>query len=76
MPIRRISPEITRGAAHIHLTLTPPGGAEGWLDDLMFSDDPLLSARDRAGRAVVMPRRDAEGVWHAVRNLLISDIRR
>ena len=63
-------------AAHIHLTLTPPGDAEGWLDDPVFSDDPLLSARDRDDRGVVMPQRDAQGVWHVVRTLLLSEIRR
>jgi len=36
----------------------------------------LLSARDRAGRGVVMPRHDAQGVWHVVRNLLLSEIQR
>ncbi len=63
-------------AAHIHVTLTPPGGSEGWLDDFVFSDDPLLSARERAGRGVVTLQRDANGVLHATRDLRLSDVQR
>lgn len=63
-------------AAHIHVTLTPPGASEGWIDDIVFSDDPLLSARERAGRGVVTLQRDTDGVLRATRDLLLSEVQR
>jgi protocatechuate 3,4-dioxygenase beta subunit len=31
------------GPAHVHLTLTPPGGVEFRVDAIEFDDDPLLT---------------------------------
>lgn len=33
--------------AHIHVTLTPPDGEEHWVASFNFSDDPLLSEREK-----------------------------
>ncbi len=63
-------------AAHIHITLTPNGGEEGWIDNIVFSDDPLLSARDRAGKGVVTLVRDEHGVLHAIRDIRVSEAQR
>lgn len=63
-------------AAHIHVTLTPIGGAEGWIASIVFADDPLLTAEERAGRGVVQLRRDDSGVLHASRDILLSEARR
>ncbi len=63
-------------AAHIHVTLTPVGGAEGWIDAVVFADDSLLTERERNGPGVVQPRRDDRGVLHATRDILLSEIRR
>lgn len=63
-------------AAHIHVTLTPVGGDEGWIDEIVFADDSLLTERERNGRGVVQPHRDGRGVSHATRDVLLSEIRR
>ncbi len=63
-------------AAHIHVTLTPVGGAEGWIESIVFADDPLLTAEERAGRGVVQLRRDDSGVLRASRDILLSEARR
>lgn len=48
--------------AHVHMTVTPPGRPECWVDSVMFDDDPLLTAAARAR----LPRRGGPGVVHAV----------
>lgn len=63
-------------AAHIHITLTPAGGDEGWIDEIVFSDDPLLTASERAGHGVITPTRDARGVLLASRDIRLSEMRR
>lgn len=63
--------------AHIHMTLTPPGRDEFWIDAFEFDDDPRLTPAERArregrgGSGIVTPRRDDEGVWHATRNIAL-----
>jgi protocatechuate 3,4-dioxygenase beta subunit len=63
--------------AHIHLTVTPPGGDEDWVDSVKFAGDPLLDDRDRdprnarGGSGVVTLERDADGVLHAVRDIVL-----
>jgi protocatechuate 3,4-dioxygenase beta subunit len=75
----RPAPYPTRdGAAHIHMTVTPPGGAERWLQSVHFADDPLLTpaARvptpDHGGPGLVRVTRDAAGVQHAVRDVVLE----
>ena len=64
--------------AHVHMTVTPPGQAERYIDDVVFSDDPLVDARWRAreerrgGSGIVVARRDSLGGWHAVRDIYLS----
>jgi len=51
-----------------------PGKATYWIDDIVFEDDPLLSARarrHRGGRGVVRPERDAYGTWHVRRDIAL-----
>jgi protocatechuate 3,4-dioxygenase beta subunit len=48
--IRTIKPAPYSGrseAAHIHVTLTPPGGEEDWVESFLFADDSLVSRRTR-----------------------------
>jgi protocatechuate 3,4-dioxygenase beta subunit len=65
--------------AHIHITVTPPGGEEDWIDSVVFDDDPLLTAdqrdrqRGRGGAGVVTLERDADGVLHAARDIVLPD---
>jgi protocatechuate 3,4-dioxygenase beta subunit len=63
-------------AAHIHATLTPPGGVEGYIEDYLFADDPLVSEREtrRSGEqgrfgAVLVTTRSEDGVLRAQRDL-------
>ncbi len=63
-------------AAHIHITLTPPLEAEGWIESIVFADDPLLTTQERDGNGVVKPRADANGVLHVTRDIRLSEIRR
>lgn len=63
-------------AAHIHFQIWGAGYAPQWLVDLLFADDPLVSAEeqrrsDALGRfAFVRPvRKDGSGVWQATLDL-------
>jgi protocatechuate 3,4-dioxygenase beta subunit len=64
--------------AHIHLTVTPPGGEERWIDSIVFDDDPLLTARRRrelrdvGGSGVVRATRDRGGVLRAARDVVLE----
>ncbi len=63
--------------AHMHVTVTPPGGAERWIDSIMFDDDPSLTPALRArmpntgGSGIVRVSRDEAGVQHAVRDIVL-----
>ena len=63
---------------HVHLTVTPPGGPERWIDDVVFADDPRVTpawlARQarRGGPGLTRPTRDAHGVWHARRDIRLD----
>ena len=69
-----------RGAepAHIHFTVTPPGGEERWVDAVEFDDDPLMTTAIRAqrqrlgGSAIVRVTRDSDGVQRATRNIVLE----
>ncbi len=64
--------------AHIHLTVTPPGERERWIDDIVFADDPRLTSawldrqEGRGGPGLTRPRRDADGVWYARRDIALD----
>lgn len=64
--------------AHIHVTVTPPGGEERWIDDVEFDDDPLLTSEQRArrkrlgGSGIVRVTRDARGVLHTRRDIVLE----
>lgn len=68
-----------REPAHIHITVTPPGGEEDWIDSVVFDDDPLLTADEldrgtgRGGSGVVTLTRDADDVLHAVRDIVLEE---
>ena len=63
---------------HIHMHVIEPGRATYYIDDVMFADDPKLTAAQRrllaSGRGddgIVMPSRTA-GAWHAVRDIALG----
>ena len=75
----RPAPYPSRGEpAHIHLTVTPPGGEERWVDDIEFDDDPLLTTEHRrrrqklGGSGIVRVTRDRSGVERATRDIRLE----
>lgn len=64
--------------AHIHITLTPPGGTEDWIDSFWFKGDPLITGKQLrkvtrpAGQSnVVELSMDKNGVWQGRRDILL-----
>jgi protocatechuate 3,4-dioxygenase beta subunit len=64
---------------HVHLHVIEPGRCTYYIDDVLFADDPLLTAAHRrtmrtgrGGDALVTPRRDAAGTWHATRDIVLG----
>jgi hypothetical protein len=56
----------------------PEGGREQWIDDVVFDDDPLVTAayRGRSGSApggsgIVRLERDAAGILHGRRDIVL-----
>lgn len=64
---------------HIHMHVIEPGRATYYIDDITFSDDPLLTDARRAqlqpgrgGAGESRPQRDARGVWQMRRDIIIG----
>jgi protocatechuate 3,4-dioxygenase beta subunit len=63
---------------HVHFHVLEPGRCTYWIDDLLFEDDPRLTERERArpegrgGDGIGRPARDAAGVWHARRDIVLG----
>lgn len=65
---------------HVHMHLIEPGRGTYWIDDIVFTDDPLLTDRQRAqmvrGRGgpggAATPTRDADGTWRVTRDLVLG----
>jgi protocatechuate 3,4-dioxygenase beta subunit len=64
--------------AHIHMTVKEPGRREYWIDDVVFTDDPRVTAQYRArvegrgGSGIVTPTRDASGSWIVRRDVILE----
>lgn len=63
---------------HVHLHVLEPGCATYYVDDVLFRDDPLLTAEEirrarqgRGGDGVVEPRREG-GVWRVERDIQLG----
>lgn len=61
--------------AHVHMHVIEPGCATYYIDDVMFTDDPLLTpdarlrySNGRAGSGIVTPVRDG-AAWTATRDI-------
>lgn len=63
---------------HIHMSVLPPEGEERWIDSVKFTDDPLLTDRERdrsqnrGGPGIVTPRRNEDGTWQAERDIILD----
>ena len=77
----RPAPYETHGGepAHIHYTIQAPGGKEYWLNAAWFSDDPRVTAENRAalqrtgGFSNVMDvSRDPAGTWQGRRDIILE----
>jgi protocatechuate 3,4-dioxygenase beta subunit len=68
-----------RDPAHIHMTVTPPGRAEYYVDDVWFEGDPLITAEHREGRprrggfpSILTFERGGDGVLRARRDIRLE----
>ncbi|GJQ21430.1 MAG: hypothetical protein HBSIN02_17850 [Bacteroidia bacterium] len=66
--------------AHIHITFKPSGGRPRWLEDFLFSDDPNLTASQRAlprtlgtFSPVLVLSREADGMLVGRRDIVVAD---
>jgi protocatechuate 3,4-dioxygenase beta subunit len=64
--------------AHIHMHVIEPGCATYYIDDIMFKDDPRLTAKQvehltlgRAGTGIGMPIR-GKGIWYITRDIYLG----
>jgi protocatechuate 3,4-dioxygenase beta subunit len=63
--------------AHIHMHVMVQGGRERYIDDVVFDDDPLVTAgyrsgaSNRGGSGIVHLERDASGVLHGRRDIIL-----
>jgi protocatechuate 3,4-dioxygenase beta subunit len=64
---------------HVHLHVLEPGRCTYYIDDLLFDDDPRLTATERrrlegrGGSGIAEPRRDADGTWRARRDIVLGE---
>ncbi|MEW5916884.1 MAG: intradiol ring-cleavage dioxygenase [Gemmatimonadota bacterium] len=64
--------------AHIHLTAKEPERREYWIDEVVFTDDPLVDSRyrgrvqNRGGSGIVTPGRDAQGTWQVRWDIILE----
>jgi protocatechuate 3,4-dioxygenase beta subunit len=64
--------------AHIHMVVKEPGRREYWIDEIVFTDDPLVDARYRAraqnrgGNGISTPTRDPDGTWRVRRDITLE----
>jgi len=65
--------------AHVHYIIKEPNRKEYWIDDIVFTDDPLIdesyrrrASNPRGGQGIATPTRDASGVWHVRRDIILE----
>jgi len=64
--------------AHIHLIIREPDRREYWIDDVVFTDDPLVDDRYKArlrnqgGNGIVTPQRLEDGSWTVRRDIILE----
>lgn len=64
--------------AHVHLIIKEPGRQEYYIDDIVFTDDPLVTPAyrrqlsGRGGTGVVTPERGPDGSWTVRRDIVLE----
>jgi protocatechuate 3,4-dioxygenase beta subunit len=66
--------------AHVHMSVIEPGRVSYYIDEIVFDDDPRLTEKTRhevsngrGGPAITHPTRDAKGVWHVTRDIVLGE---
>ncbi len=68
----------SKNPQHIHPILVESNTRYYWIDEFLFTDDPLLTANEishqsgRGGSGIVTLRKDAQGVWHGNRDIILG----
>jgi protocatechuate 3,4-dioxygenase, beta subunit len=63
---------------HIHPTIKEPGVKEYWIDEYLFDDDPILTAKERAsqegrgGKGIIKPVKDKNGMQVVTRDIILG----
>jgi protocatechuate 3,4-dioxygenase beta subunit len=65
---------------HVHMHVLEPGRCTYYIDDLLFTDDPRLTAQQRAshergrgGSGIATPTRGADGLWSVRRDIRLGE---
>lgn len=65
---------------HVHLHVLEIGRGTYYIDDVLFMDDPRLTAAQRkslapgrGGNGIVTPTRDASGTWRVIRDVVLGE---
>ncbi len=56
--------------AHIHVVAKEPNGKMGYVNDILFDDDPLV--KDKKEEGVISLKKDKNGEWVGTRTILIK----
>jgi protocatechuate 3,4-dioxygenase beta subunit len=63
---------------HIHPTVKEAGVKEYWIDEYLFDDDPILTAKERArqegrgGKGIIKPTKDKSGMQIVKRDIILG----
>lgn len=65
---------------HVHMHVLEPGRCTYYIDDLLFTDDPRLTAGKRAsyelgrgGSGIAVPAKGSDGVWNVRRDIRLGE---
>ena len=65
-------------AQHIHLTIKEPNTIPYYIDDVLFTDDPMLTANEinrrpnRGGSGIVTPTKRSDGILKIKRDIILG----
>lgn len=66
--------------AHVHMHVIEPGRCTYYIDDILFEDDPRLTAekrrqsnRGRGGSGIATPTKDDSGTWVVTRDIELGE---